>query len=269
MRRGLADEQRGQIVAAQAAVAIGPAPFRRDDVRRVARDQVERLAHDRLEEASDAALDVVEAVQRGVQLRVCERARIDVDRDHLAVAPRGEKRMDAAAGADVERAPATLAHRQHVARARGRRVARDVVRRIVGVAREPVGGEQHVGDRDEARGRHDVAAELGEPGDHERLDGLPAERVDRLRLRHRQLEEQEPDRRAEPRLRQPPRRDEHVLRLAGVRVLVEQVVERVLRVVELAQRSAERRGGRTVGGRSRHRPMMSYRGCLDGADRRG
>ena len=98
-----------------------------------------------------AALDVVEAVQRGVQLRVRERARIDVDRDDLAVAPRGEQRVDAAAGADVERAPAALPHGQHVARARGRRVARDVVRRIVGVAREAVGREQHVGDRDEAR----------------------------------------------------------------------------------------------------------------------
>ena len=79
------------------------------------------------------------------------------------MAPRGEQRVDAAARADVERAAAALAHGQHVARARGRRVARDVVRRIVGVAREPVGCEQHVGDRDEARGRHDVAAELGEP----------------------------------------------------------------------------------------------------------
>jgi hypothetical protein len=106
---------RGDVVAAEAAVAVDPPRLRGDDVRRVARDEVERLAVNRLEEAALPALDVVESVQRGVELRVRERARIDVDRDHLAVVTRGDERVDPAAGPDVECAAAALPRRQHVA----------------------------------------------------------------------------------------------------------------------------------------------------------
>ena len=242
----------------------------RHDVRRVARDQVVLLVTRRLEEAAVPALDVVEPVERGVQLGVRERARVDVDGDDVAVVPRGEERVDAAAGADVERTLAALARREHVARPRRRRVVRDVVRRVVRVAREAVRGEQHVVDRHEPRVRDDVAPQLGEPRRRERLHRLPAERVDRVRLRHGQLEEEQPHRRRELRPGQPPLGDEHLLAPAGEGVLVEQVLELLLDVAEPAQRGAECRSRGAIGDGVRHRgAIMSHPGSLDGRDRRG
>ena len=94
-----------------------------------------------------ADLDVVETVQRRVQRRVGERARVDVGRDGDVAVPRGKQRVDARARPDVDRAADARARCQDVEEPRGRRVGRDVVRRVVDVAGEPVGREQHVADR--------------------------------------------------------------------------------------------------------------------------
>ena len=59
-----ADDALRDFVAAKSAVAVGPAAFRRDDVRRVARNQVETLTGRRLEETAATDLDVREAVPR-------------------------------------------------------------------------------------------------------------------------------------------------------------------------------------------------------------
>src|SRR5207248_2759170 len=98
---------------------------------RVARDQVERLVCDGLEQVAAAGLDVGEAVQARVQFREGERARVDVRRDDLARALRGEQCLDAAAGADVERAPDAPGGREQVEEVRRRGVRRDPVRRVV------------------------------------------------------------------------------------------------------------------------------------------
>ena len=55
---GAAYDALGELVAAKAAVAIGPAMLGRDDKRCIARDQVEGLVAGRLEEAALPALDV-------------------------------------------------------------------------------------------------------------------------------------------------------------------------------------------------------------------
>src|SRR5439155_25371645 len=91
-----------ELVAVQPAVAVGPAVLGRDDVGRVAGDQVEAFAPDRLEEAAEAHFDVGKVVQRRVQLREGERARIDVGGDDVRGVPRGEQCLQAASGGDVE-----------------------------------------------------------------------------------------------------------------------------------------------------------------------
>jgi hypothetical protein len=84
------DDALRQLVRRQVAVAEGETRLGRDDEGRVAHDQVERLVLDRLEEAAVAHLEVVEAVQRGVELREGERPRVHVRRDHTVAVPRGE-----------------------------------------------------------------------------------------------------------------------------------------------------------------------------------
>ena len=78
------------LVRLEAGVPVGPATLRRDDVRGVARDQVERLARDRLEEAADSNLEVVDAVQRGVERGERDGARVEVCRDHVVAVARRE-----------------------------------------------------------------------------------------------------------------------------------------------------------------------------------
>src|SRR5581483_8068540 len=151
--------------------------------RGVARDQVERLSLDGSEEAPLAALDVVELVERGVQLRVRERAVVHVGRDHALCMASGEERVDTAPGPHVERLLHARARGEQVARARGRRVRRDVVGRIVRVAREPVRGEQRVVDRNEAPVRYElVAAPADEIQSEKGIDPAAAERGYRLAL---------------------------------------------------------------------------------------
>ena len=93
----------GHGVAAQAAVPEQERALGRDDVRRVRDDEVELLAVDRLEEAAEPRLDVADAVERDVELRVRERSRVHVRRDDVLGVRREQDRLDAVAGAEVER----------------------------------------------------------------------------------------------------------------------------------------------------------------------
>src|SRR5262245_11858495 len=131
MRGPIAYYSRRELVRLEAGVAIGPAVLRRDDVRRVARDQVEGLTCDRLEDAAAAELQVPHAVEDRVQLRVRKRALVDVGRDDVIGVRGGQQRVDAAPGTDVERPSDTGTRRERVTDARGRRVDRDVVSRVV------------------------------------------------------------------------------------------------------------------------------------------
>ena len=224
MLGGGLDDVRGEVVAAEVAVPVDPAVLRRDDERRVARDQVVRLVSRRIEEAAVPAFDVVEAVERSIERGVRKRARVHVDGDDVLVVARGEQRVDAAARPDVERARAALARRQDVARARRRRVARDIVGRVVRVPREAVRREQHVVDRHDPRLRHDLAARSSaRPVAASASTACGPSAVDRVHLRHGQLQEEQPHRRRQLRLRQAPLGDEHLLPAAGEGVLVEQL----------------------------------------------
>ena len=146
----MANDVLGHGVAAQAAVAEQERALGRDDVRRVRDDEVELLAVDGLEEAAEPRLDVADAVERDVELRVSESSRVHVRRDDVFGVRREEDRLDAVAGAEVERTLAGSAHR-HV-RERDRRPvhARDVVG--VAVRRRVIGRDQQLVVRNDARG---------------------------------------------------------------------------------------------------------------------
>ena len=126
------DEVGTDAVAAEPAVAEDEARLGRDDVRRVCDDEVELLARDRLEEAALPKLDVLDAVQRAVECCERERPLADVRRDDVLGVPRGEQRLDAVAGADVERALDRPAHGEVRERERGALDARHVVGTGVG-----------------------------------------------------------------------------------------------------------------------------------------
>ena len=122
------------LVFGELAVAVGPATLWGHDVGRVARDEVERLTFHGLEEAALAALDVVEPVQRRVELRVRDRAWVDVGRDDLSRMLGGEQGMDPTSGADVEDPVDTWTRRQGIEDASRRCIGRDVVSRVIRVA---------------------------------------------------------------------------------------------------------------------------------------
>ena len=123
----------------------------------IARDQVERLALHRAEEASAPDLDVVEPFIAALNAaNASARSFTSVATTRSRAGPR--ERLDAAAGADVEGAANAAARREERARARRRRVGRDVVGRIL-AARVGVGGEEDALDRRDPPERHDRARE--------------------------------------------------------------------------------------------------------------
>ena len=128
------DDPLRHFVFGELAVAVDPAAFGGDDIGGVAGDQVERLALDGFEETALAAFDVVQPVQRRVELGVRECAWVDVGRDDLPRVLGGEQGMDPASGADIEEPVDSRARRQGIEDASRRRVGRDVVGRVVGVA---------------------------------------------------------------------------------------------------------------------------------------
>jgi hypothetical protein len=149
-------------VARQAAVAVCIARLRRDHVGRIAGQEVETLALRGLEEAPLPKLDVLHAVQRGVDRGDGERTRIDVRGDHrLGVAGR-QQRLDPVPGRDVQRPPDRPSDRELRERHR-RRVHPGhpfQAGRALGVT---VGRDEEVAVRDELeRGPH-VAVLLLEP----------------------------------------------------------------------------------------------------------
>ena len=160
-----ANEALRERVAREAAVAVRELRLGRDHVGRVRDDQVEALALDRLEEAARPDLDVRAPVQGRVEARERDRARVHVGRDHVLVMMRGEQRVDAVAGADVERVDARPSGRERGKPRRCRREGRDEADGVVGAAREAVEREQQVLDRQDSRARPQRAALLrDEPG---------------------------------------------------------------------------------------------------------
>ena len=203
MRDALPDDPRRELVAVVRTVAIGPAPLRRDDERRVARDQAELFAVDRLEEASAPALDVVEPAERRVELGESERAGIHIGRDDVLAVARNEKRLNSVSRSDVEGSLNIGARSQQIAQPRSRRVGRDVVRRVVGrVGRKTIGCEQQALDRCDPRLWRDLfLADLRQAGALERSHGSAAERVFGSSSLDGQLEEEEANRSSERALR--------------------------------------------------------------------
>ena len=226
MGRRVAHDPLRHLVCVETGVAVGPPALGRDDVRSVARDQVERLACDRLEEAARAALDVRDAVERGVQLGERQRSGVHVGRDDVLGMIGRQQRVNAAAGADVERACDARARRERVAEARGRRVDRNVVGRIVA-------------DRQHAHPRNDLVTDRGEPRGLERLDSGPAQRANGLAGRDRTLEEEDADCRRERAVGQPALVGGCVLLSAGIGLVAELLVHRGLGVADAAERRAE------------------------------
>ncbi len=108
---------------------------------------------------------MLDPVQRGVERREAERARIDVGRDDALRVPRGEERLDPAAGAEVERAGARPPDRELRERDRRRLDPRDVVVRDLAAALGPaVGRDDVVAVRDEPHARpRRPAVERDEP----------------------------------------------------------------------------------------------------------
>ena len=140
-----ADDVPRHAVALHAAVAEEERGLGRHHVRRVRGDEVEALARGRLEEAPGAELDVLDAVERGVEGGEVERALVEVGREHVPAVPRGEDRLDARAGADVERGLDRPAHGQVRERERRPVHAGDVVRRLLVLAAS--GGRRRSGSR--------------------------------------------------------------------------------------------------------------------------
>ncbi len=174
----LADDQLAELVAAEAAVAVDDLVLGRDHVRRVADDQVELLACDRLEEIPLAELDPVGAVQLGVEGGEPQSARIDVDRRDLLGVMRGEQRLVAVAGAEVERPRDRPPYRQPREDAGGRRDTEHVIR-AGELLLERIAGDEHVLGRDELDVGLGLAARDGQ--DAHRLEPVERERRERLR----------------------------------------------------------------------------------------
>ena len=248
VERRLAHDALGQLVARQAAVAVLPAPFRRDHVRRVARDQVERLAGDRLEEAAQTGLDVVDPVQRGADLRERERPCVHVGRDHVIGVRCGEERVGAVAGADVQRALDAAARRQRREPVRRRREAGHPAGRVVLPEREAVEGQIDAFGLDDAGARHEpFAVRRDEADGEERLDAVAAERSRRVARVDGALQEEQADRRGDRRAREAPLEHHRLGEIGGRAVLAEQLLDHLGRVPDGAQSVAERRRSVEVG----------------------
>ena len=249
MLAGGLDDAGRDFVLVEPAVSVSPTALGRNHVRRIARDEIERFPVDRVEEAALATFDVREAVQRRVELRVGQRTRVDVGSGDVSRVPRGQECVHAATGTDVECAFDLWAWGQRVEHACGRRVGGDVVRRIVAVAGVAVGGEQHVPDRQDAYAGIDLLADGSQTGRRQRLDAAFAKCADRVTARNRQLEKEESHDGRDGRVRKTTFVDGGVVLIAGVRVLAQQSVQRVLGVAHAAKRCAEVGRGSLVGNR--------------------
>ena len=205
-------------VAGQAGVAVDQpvAGGRGDHEGRVGGDQVEPLPRDRLEERAVADLDL-RTVELGVEPGHPQRAAVDVGRDDMAGVGREMECLDAAPGAEVERASDRLAHRQLGEAGRRARDAEDVVRAHSDGGAVESGGQ--VGDHPQVAVLSGVrtavhpCADLAEallqqPGVAELVD-QPRQRPVCLVAVDRGLEQEEPHQRVErPARRRTPQRGE-------------------------------------------------------------
>ena len=122
-RGSAADDVLDHPVAGQAGVAVDEllARGRGDHEGRVGRDEVELLARHRLEEAALAHVDAADDRSASALNRVSRRARWLTSVATTSLGVGGQvQRLDAAAGAEVERAVDRLAHGQLGQRGRGR-----------------------------------------------------------------------------------------------------------------------------------------------------
>lgn len=100
----LLNERAAQIVPGHAAVAVGEPGVGRDDERRVGHDQVVRLLlRDRLEQGALAQIGGGRPGEGEGERGDVQRTRVDVRRGHPRGVPGGVQRLDAGAGAEVER----------------------------------------------------------------------------------------------------------------------------------------------------------------------
>ena len=131
-----ADDVLDDAVAGEPGVAVDEALTggRRDHERRVGGDEVEGLPGDRCEERAVADLDVGGAVEERVDPGDPQGAGVDVGGHHLAAVPGQVQRLDAAAGAEVQRPADRLADGEPGQRRRRGADAEDVV------GADPVGG---------------------------------------------------------------------------------------------------------------------------------
>ena len=95
----------------------------------------------------------------------------------------------------------------------------------------------------------DLVADAREARRLERLDGRAADRLRELRRRHGLLEEQRAHDRAEARVRQPAHADRDVVAREPVRILAEDVDDRLLGEADTSQRVSEHARRSSVGNR--------------------
>jgi hypothetical protein len=102
VRRGLLHDGTAEVVGPQRRLAVGVAGVRGDDERRVGHDQVERVRCDRVEQRSGTAIEG-RAGQDGGQLRHGQGAPTAVGGHHSRAVPGGQKRLQSAAGPQIQR----------------------------------------------------------------------------------------------------------------------------------------------------------------------
>jgi hypothetical protein len=119
--------------------------------------------------------------------------------------------------------------------------------RVVVADCEPVEGHQQPFGRGDPAAHDDPVAVLDrEAGRQQRFEAGGTERVGRVGVTDRNLQEEQPDRVAERRVRQPTVEDRDVREARGRAVVAEQLDDRLLGVRQRAQGAADRVSGTDV-----------------------
>ena len=163
---------------------------------------------------------------------------------------RGEQRVDAVAGTDVQRARDRAPRRQRREPRRRRRVRRDELRRVVGAARKAVERHQEPFRGHEPAARNERrAVDRGESQRQQCVDPFLRERLDCGGQLDRQLQEKESSAVASGEPSPRSRRSWTGTSAASVEsaLVAEQVVDRLFAVVDAAQGGAQPGGGTAVG----------------------
>ena len=147
------DDHATDTVARQGAVAVRVRGVGRDDERRIARDHVEALVRHGCEPASLPALHVRRLVQRRVEAREGQRARIHVDGDDRLAVAGEEEPLGAASGSEIEGPLRRPAQREMCEGLAGRHDAEHAI--------GPAGGK--VAGHDQITMRTEEATRMGPP----------------------------------------------------------------------------------------------------------